>query len=338
MTSVHYFPRYSQPENFVTNNSLLLLSRLYEFSRFKFERLLGLLCAANDVDPPDVSLQFSQQVGTSASVVDGYVTQRGLYLAVETKLHEHFSMGQLKRHATIFREGREQQFLLLLGTTENPLSDKQRADLVKAIPRDVTLLCTSFEALIRFGKQCLSDYDEEMLALVADFEAFCSGEKLLSTDQFTLFAPPCSRSYEENISCQLYYCPATWGRRKARYLGIYANKAVRAIGTVGKVVECNVDLEHDAVEILNLDGAPLTGDEKARIVRAARAAAQRNGWDLSTGNKFYLFEQMATTHFEKTSSGGIMGHRYFDLKKVLGGPVPPDLAALALALREKRWE
>ncbi len=33
MRAVHYFPRYSQRENAVTNNALLLLLRLHEFSR-----------------------------------------------------------------------------------------------------------------------------------------------------------------------------------------------------------------------------------------------------------------------------------------------------------------
>lgn len=338
MTSIHYFPRYSQPENFVTNNSLLLLSRLYEFSRFKFERLLGLVCAANDVDPPDIGLHFSQQIGTTASVVDGYVSQRGLHLAVETKLGENFSLGQLKRHMKIFREGRDQQFLLLLGTTENPLSELQKREMELALPKGVTMLCTSFEALIRLGKECLSDFDEEMHALFTDFESFCSGEKLLSTDQHTLFVPPCGISYEENLSCQLYYCPATWGRRKARYLGIYAKKAVRAIGIVNKVVECNVDLANKKLDILSLNGAELSQSEMARILKATQAVAERGTWDLTTGNKFYLCEQMELTHFEKTSSGGIMGHRYFDLKKILGGPVPADLGKLAAGLGEKQWE
>ncbi len=41
MSSVHYFQRYSQLENFVTNNTLLLLSRLYNEPPFKFKMLLN---------------------------------------------------------------------------------------------------------------------------------------------------------------------------------------------------------------------------------------------------------------------------------------------------------
>jgi hypothetical protein len=49
MSEVHYFPRYSQPENVVTNNTLLLLLRLREYSRYKFENFMEKLCGDEDV-------------------------------------------------------------------------------------------------------------------------------------------------------------------------------------------------------------------------------------------------------------------------------------------------
>jgi hypothetical protein len=40
MKNVYYFQRYSQRENWATNNTLLLLSRLYQFNRLKFQRAI----------------------------------------------------------------------------------------------------------------------------------------------------------------------------------------------------------------------------------------------------------------------------------------------------------
>ena len=340
MTSVHYFPRYSQPENFVTNNSLLLLSRLYEFNRFKFGKLLSMLCSDNDVEPPDIGLQFSQQIGTSASVVDGYISQRSFYLAVETKLGVTFGLNQLKRHLSIFREGRDQQYLLLLSRSDSPLSVAQRTLLDEALPKGVEILQTSFETLIRYAKDCLSEFDQEMIALVFDFEAFCSSSNLLSTDQHTMFVPPCGRSYKENIKYKLYYCPASWSRRKAKYLGIYAKKAVRAIGEITKIVTCNVNLEDKTLEVLEIEGEgdPLTTEERSRILGAAQEASASHGWDLSTNAKFFLCDNMELSKFRKQSSGGIMGHRYFDLRSVLSSPLPDSLHELAKRLESKDWE
>lgn len=43
MSEIHYFPRYSMQENVVTNNSLLLLLRLYQYNRYKFEKFMEAL-------------------------------------------------------------------------------------------------------------------------------------------------------------------------------------------------------------------------------------------------------------------------------------------------------
>lgn len=338
MTSIHYFPRYSQRENFVTNNSLLLLSRLYEFNRFKFAKLLGFLCAESEVEAPDIGLQFSQQIGTAASIVDGYISQRSFYVAVETKLGETFHIDQLKRHLSIFRDGREQQYLLLLSKSESPLTSAQQKALNEALPKGVDVLQASFETLINYVKTCLSEFDEEMLALVLDFEAFCSSLNLLSTDRHTIFIPPCSRSYKENIKYRLYYCPSTWSRRKAKYLGIYANRAVRAIGEIKTIVACNVDPQAQTVDVLESEGDALTTDGIQRILGVAEEAFKNNGWDLTTNTKFYLCSDMAPTDFKKSTSGGIMGHRYLDLKDVLKHDLPNDLPELASQLRSRAWK
>jgi len=43
MSQIHYFPNYSQQENVVTNNTRLLLLRLYRYNRYKFEKLMEAL-------------------------------------------------------------------------------------------------------------------------------------------------------------------------------------------------------------------------------------------------------------------------------------------------------
>lgn len=337
MTSIHYFPRYSQPENFVTNNTLLLLSRLHEFNRFKFGKLLSMLCSDNDVDVPDIGMQFRQQVRTSSSVVDGYISQQSFYLAVETKLGETFGVGQLKRHLSIFQEGREQQYLLLLSKSDTPLTSLQHTSLNHAVPKGVAILQSSFETLIRYAKDCLSDFDEEMAALVLDFEAFCSSEKLLPTDAYTMFVPPCGRSFKENIKHQLYYCPSTWSRRKARFLGIYAGKEVRAVGEIIKIVTCNI-LHDQTVDVLEIEGPELSEEERARIVSVVKDAKTNNGWDISINTKFFLCSKMESTSFKKQSPGGIMGHRYFNLRLTLGSHLPERLIDLADQLKSVKWE
>lgn len=54
-----------------------------------------------------------------------------------------------------------------------------------------------------------------MHALVTDYEDFCSDEDLLPVDKWTMFVPPTGLSHEINVAQRLYFCPASWSRRKA---------------------------------------------------------------------------------------------------------------------------
>ena len=58
MSSIHYFQRYSQPENVDTNNTLLLLSRLYHESPNKFKAFLNDLLNDYDIE---AGIQFNKQ-------------------------------------------------------------------------------------------------------------------------------------------------------------------------------------------------------------------------------------------------------------------------------------
>jgi hypothetical protein len=120
MGEIHYFPRYSQPENVVTNNTLLLLLRLHEYNRLKFERFLEAICADQEVQLASSWLQFRQQKTTGKSIVDGFIAQESVKIAVETKLTEGFDATQLKNHLALF-EAEQNKLLILLDS----LSRKQ---------------------------------------------------------------------------------------------------------------------------------------------------------------------------------------------------------------------
>ena len=64
---------------------------------------------------------------------------------------------------------------------------------------------------------------------------------------------------------------------------------------------------------------------------------EQQGWDLTTGYQFFLCDDMCDTMFRKSSAGGIMGHRYFDLRDHFSGSVPAKLAEIAERLREDQW-
>ena len=157
-----------------------------------------------------------------------------------------------------------------------------------------------------------------------------------SQDQYTLFVPPCGQLFEVNERFHLSFCPATWSCRKAKYLGIYTQKTVRAIGQIAKIAACTVSVDADTVTVAD-GGCALMRDEEQRILEATKEARRRD-MDVTTGHKFYLCDTWQETDFRKTSPGGIFGHRYFDLEEVLESKVPLDVNALADRLRQRTWE
>jgi hypothetical protein len=244
MSDIHYFPRYSQRENVVTNNTLLLLLRLREYSRIRFEKFMESLCADEDRDIQLTTswLRFRQQIGTGKSIVDGYIAQDSVKIGVETKLTDAFDTIQLNNHLALF--GMEQHKVLILLSPSLSDAAKLQLDDVRrsALEANIKLIATTFENVVVKAKDCLSPHEEEMRSLVEDFEDFCSGENLLPRDNFTIFVPPCGQSFEHNIRLSLYHCPAAWSRRKTKYLGVYTERSIRAIGRIAKVIACTINL------------------------------------------------------------------------------------------------
>jgi hypothetical protein len=298
------------------------------------------LCAEQEFQLASSWLQFRQQKTTGRSVVDGFIAQDSIKIAVETKLGEDFDAAQLENHLALFGTEQNKLFILLSPSLGEIAAQNLSRIRDKAISRNIQVIHTSFEDIVKEARNCLSQHDEEMRALVDDYESFCSDSGLLPRDQYTMFTPPCGLSFAANMQFRLYYCPVARTVRKAKCLGVYANRSVRGIGQVVKIVACNINVDDNTVTTTD-EAQQLTPDEKLRIVEACQEARKRD-WDLTTGHKFFLCDQLEETDFRKRTPGGIMGQRYIDFQNnvstPIGGPIPNDIHGLAQLLREREWE
>jgi hypothetical protein len=95
MSHVTYFQRYSSKENVVTNTVLHLFSQINAHST---DRLRELLVDLLDDHPLPLGVQIQQQIRSSASVPDGYISQEPLHIAIETKVDAGVDADQLTRH------------------------------------------------------------------------------------------------------------------------------------------------------------------------------------------------------------------------------------------------
>lgn len=106
---IHYFQRYHSKENVDTSNTILMLSRLYDYSADRFFAMLNSLILGENETP---EITFDLQAVGDESVPDAIISQRSFKIIAETKLHNQFMKDQLLRHLAQFT-GEEIKGLLL---------------------------------------------------------------------------------------------------------------------------------------------------------------------------------------------------------------------------------
>jgi len=328
MANVHYFQRYSAKENLVTNNTLLLFSQIYSYKEEYLETMLGEI---NDGLEVPIGLNFEQQVAGKNSVPDGVIEQNSFKILIETKRGKSFRESQLKNHMDGFED---EKYKILLVITTSETSTKKKRDLINfAIKKDIQLVFTTFNSIISAAREIFDEHEYEMKDLVSDYEEFCHDSNLLPRYEYRMIAFPCGSSYKENIEYGLYYEPSSRSFRDHRYLGVYHNKTIKAIGEVKKHVI--VKFENEEVKILSDN--KITDEERKRILAAYKEAKDKRGWNLSE-HRFYLIDEIFKTEYKKVSPGGMRGKQYFDLGHILNKENLPKTEEIAELLCEETWE
>ena len=124
---IHYFQRYHSKENVDTSNTMLMLSRLYNYNADKFFTMLNDLILQQDESP---ELVFELQVSGDGSVPDAVISQKSFKIVVETKLYGQFDKVQLVNHLKQF--GTE-DIKVLLTLDPKPMKEKLKDEMVQEI-------------------------------------------------------------------------------------------------------------------------------------------------------------------------------------------------------------
>lgn len=82
MSKIHYFQRYSSVENTVTNNTLQLLARIYDYSATAASRLLTDITG----QAIDIGIEIAQQERVGNAIPDGAIIQRSFKILIESKV------------------------------------------------------------------------------------------------------------------------------------------------------------------------------------------------------------------------------------------------------------
>ncbi len=342
MARIHQFARYSSAENFATNNTLLLLGRVYQHDRLLFEHFLNAL-------NPDVSItigpQFEQQVGSGGKgVPDAVISQRSLKVIVETKLHDRHFWGK-EEYSSHFKN--EDSRVLLAISIDRMVDDRQRdiRTALKTYDQDTnakgmtSLVVTTFSELISTLREVISQNRSraqlELEEILLDYEDFAYGQGLISDVQYRMHVFAINTSEEDNQRYTLYYNQADRRERPHRFIGLYRNKTVKYIAEVDVVV---IPVRDTAgiIQYNVLKGMDKFNDShKAKLDRFF----SDEGWGDDGRVKFHLFDRLLNTDFRKSSAYGIMGPRHFDLRDHIDKvPANFEVDWVATELAKLNWE
>lgn len=181
---IHYFQRYHSKENVDTSNTMLMLSRLYNYNADKFFSMLNSLILGEDESP---EITFDLQVVGDDSVPDAVISQKSFKIVVETKLYNQFYKQQLVNHLEQFGAEDIKVLLTLDPKPMKPqLFDELAVELRKYNSENATRLIhpikhvnLTFEQLVDAMEDIVDDRDTEIIAVLDDFKKYCFDEKLI---------------------------------------------------------------------------------------------------------------------------------------------------------------
>ena len=331
---IHYFQRYHSKENVATANTMLMLSRFYNFNANKFYIMLNDLILHEDATP---EISFDLQVQSESSVPDAIIQQKSFKIVVETKLYNQFYEGQLRAHLKALKDG-DIKILLTLDPRPMEQTLKDKVDDI-CLQNGVKHINLTFELLIEALQKNIDDRETELLAVLDDFRAYCYEDGLLNDSSKYMRAIAASTTLKDNIELNLYYCGIGRNVSEHGYIGLYSNKSVRAIGKIYKTAVSKIEGECVYFES-EKKGSPLTDGELERLNLAVERS-KAYGYSLKTWeHRFYLVEKFYEIDFKKTTPNPIQRDKFFNLAVMLNceNKKLPDTLEIAKYLDGKSWQ
>lgn len=337
MRTANQFQQYSQSENTITNNVLLMLSSLYEIHPRYYEEYLNALVEESDL--VQVIPLFQQQVNNKGNgYIDAHITTLKTSIIIETKIHALESIEKLLKYTGSFRQD---EISLLMHLSSSRYDPRVIEEIQERLLRDeqlkhVKFYSLSYEDLLLQLRALhkLYPYVSQLERLYLHFEEYCQNMRLLVSSLNILRAMACGQSFELNIKHQFYFDMADRGYSPFKYLGIYQNKSVRYIGLVENIIDADWDRASGLIIKYHKD--TVSESQKVRLSAAIRESIDQ-GWIIDKNHRFFLLKEMTPTDYKKTSPGGIFRVRYFNLDDEFENNVPQTINELAEELGKRTW-
>lgn len=265
------------------------------------------------------------------------IKQSSFKVVIETKLYGNFSLQQLIHHLQSFRN---EDYQVLLTLDPNPMNRKMEDDLRQTISiynanlhSNIIHQHLTFEELINAVNEVIDERDYEMQSVLDDYREYCYLSGLIPDDWKRMRVQLAGTTISINKKLNLYYDNIERGFSGHKYLGLYNQKAVRAIGEITTIVIAKPN--GDGLDV-NVEKGNLTVAMQESI-KVAIDDAKNYGYDLADFTRYFFVAKFYDTLFEKSTPYAPRGSRLFDLCEVLDLSVLPKTEEIAELLRQKKW-
>lgn len=333
---ISQFQKYSQKENTVTNNVLLMLSRLNDLNVYYYKAIIERLNEDNKQQYYFPQPIFSQQVGLGNGIIDGQIEVKASKILIETKLDQKEFQNKLIKYGSVFEKNSYNQLWHL---SSKKFNDNEVSNIIAKLKEVYP------EIKIQFNNLLFSDllenlkgiyeenvHDMELKLLLEDFNKYCHESNLISNEQYNLLFVPTGFSYNWNRKHKIYYCPTNWHSQNFKFFGLYNWKSVRTISEIETIIEADYDFSKDDLKIHGNNS--YSHEQISRLHNGLRDLGENQ-----KGLKYYILpeDNFYETDFKKVSHGGIQGHRYKDLREFLDIEDIKDAQQIASKLRKVTW-
>ena len=338
---IHYFQRYHSKENVDTSNTMLMLSRLYNYNADKFFSMLNSLILGEDESP---EISFDLQVVGDESVPDAVISQKSFKIVVETKLYNQFGKQQLLNHLMEFST---EDIKVLLTLDPKPMKQqlfdemtvelkKYNSDHAERLVHPIKHVNLTFEQLVEAMEDIIDDRDTEIISVLDDFKKYCFDEKLIPYGYKWMRAVVAGTTFQDNIELNLFYDQESRKFSEHGYIGLYKDKSIRAIGKLKKTV---IAIEENGrIKYRTETGEPVTVEEIGRIEEAIHRA-DGYGYNLHTiSHRYFIVEKFYLINFRKSSKNPIQKSKFFNLADMFGYKTMPSTEHIAADLNGRAWE
>ena len=331
MNNIHYFQRFTQKENLATNNTMLLLKRLQEYSAYIYENVLKAIIG----DAFIITTEWKTQVKKEKSVPDGQIRQNSYNILIETKTGRNFDEDQIENHISSFDGKCDFQIMLTLSPFQ--LSEEQAKNIegIANKANNVIHRHITFQSLIEIIESELDSVrDYKFFEILEDFEDFCMSSELFDNKDNIMRVVTAGTSYDDNIKYNLYYDSADHTYLPHGYIGLYKDKKISQIGKVKNIIEPLI-VNGKIKDIISND-RKVSEEEKENIIAAAKSA-KKYGFDVDKNTKFFIVDKFYETKFEKVSKGALYGKKKFFIDSLIGRKVD-NAETIANELNGKEWQ